>query len=537
MRSLAIALGACAIIGCGRIPIGDWDVPSQTGGARQETSVAGTSNGGAGGSEPTGPGGRTTSLGSSGAFANTSGAAGQSDDGAASGGSVVDAGGRTGSTAGSDAGAIEPQGGAGAAASTAGTPGVGPAGTGAAPATSSGGQDTSQGGDTAGGGVAGDGGGGVAGAAGYGGATGTAGRGGFEDSGGSDTGGGSTGGSSTGASSTGGSSTGASSTGGSSTGGSDTGGTPPIPPPVAAWEPCSEDSAITVVAANAEQGCWVGCTDGDVFYGECDGASWVRTDDPATSAPLPDLPVSTIVPLYNDSLRAYVSFVGLPSVRKIWETQTQGQTWLEHWESSVLDVWSLSYVPVATDHLYAYVVAPDGAGSHIDASNDGGSTYYERYVADALIGLPSGATDLVSTITMYDFDPDRFIVGTINGNLYVTSNGTTERTWGRIGPVGMPRYPVTKIALRPYESSYELWATFEGPLKYGVWVSTGGTLNWDNAHAPGLPDGAGSSVVDGWYGVSFNPVFPDTLYLFGTEGAYRTDDHGATWTHTWPRQQ
>ena len=241
-----------------------------------------------------------------------------------------------------------------------------------------------------------------------------------------------------------------------------------------------------------------------------------------------------MVPPHDDSLRTYVSFVGLPSVRKIWETQTQGQTWLEHSESSVLDVWSLSYIPFATDHLYAYVVAPDGGDSYIDASADAGSTYLEMYQADGLLQLPSGALDLISTITMYDNSPDHFIVGTINGNLYVTSNGTTERTFGRIGPVEMPRYPVTKIALRPHESSYELWVTFEGPLKYGVWVSTGGALNWNNAHAPGLPDGAGSAVVDGWYGVSFNPVFADTLYLFGTEGAYRSDNHGASWTRTWP---
>jgi hypothetical protein len=521
VRFLCIFVGTSAAIGCGRISIGDWDVPSQRGGAPQEASgAAGTSTGGARGSEDTGLAGRAPGAGGASAVVRAGGAAGQSHDGT-SGGSGADGGQFGGASSGVDAGGNPPhQGGAGAAVPTGGAPGVDSAGAGGALATSRGGRGGNDGeSETAGrAGTAGDAASGE-----------TAGCGGCAGSGGSDTGGGGAGGGTSG--------------GGGVAGGDPggAGGAPPIVPPAAAWEPCSDASAITVVASNAEQGCWVGCTNGDVFYGGCDGAGWVRTDEPAepnASASLPDLPVSSILPLHDDPLRAYVSFVGSPSVHKVWETHDQGQTWLEHTDSPVVDVWGLSYNPLATDRLYAYVVPPDGSNPYIDASADGGSSYDKMFLEDSLLQLPSGATDLVSAITLYDYDPDHFVVGTINGHLYVTSDGTTERTWGRIGDTDpeMPVRAITKIAVRPRESSYELWATFVGPLEFGVWVSTGNALEWNNAYAPGLPEGAGSSVVDGWYGLSFNPVFPDTLYLFGTEGAYRSDNGGLSWSRSWPRE-
>lgn len=305
---------------------------------------------------------------------------------------------------------------------------------------------------------------------------------------------------------------------------------------VDAWEPCLPGSAVTAVATVGMSVCWVGCSNGDIYFGGREGTSWSKRDDPSQPGTLirpPDGPVSSITPRHDDVLRAYFTFVSLPSVHKVWETPTQGRTWSEHSDSSVFDVWSFSYNPLDTQRLQSYAVATDGSNAYLDCSTDAGQTYNRMFIRDELLTLPSASSDLVSAITMIDGSMDNLIVGTVNGNLYVTANATTERTWGRIGSSGMPTGVVTKIAVRQTETR-EFWATFQGTPAESLWISKYGTLQWENGYAPGLPEVEQNPAVSGWYGVSFNPLFPDTLYLFGTEGAFRTDNGGESWVRTWP---
>jgi hypothetical protein len=305
--------------------------------------------------------------------------------------------------------------------------------------------------------------------------------------------------------------------------------------PEVAWEPCTAGSAVTTVAPSTEGDCWVGCANGDIFYGPCTGDDWRLSNDttrPGAAPRVPVGPVSSIVSLHNDSQHAYAAFVGPEAAPRVWETTDQGGSWSELVNSTEQDVWALSYNPIDTLRLYAYTVSADGGNAYVDRSLDGGQSFSLMYMPDSLFELPSGGLDLVTTVSLYGADPDHFIVGTVLGHLYIAVDATSEITWGRIGSVDLPQRHVTKIALRQRDT-LEFWVTFAGQPRTSVWVSKDAGMNWETVSAPGLPTGPATITPEGWYGVSFNPVFPETLYLFGSEGAYRTVNGGESWVRVW----
>jgi uncharacterized repeat protein (TIGR01451 family) len=119
--------------------------------------------------------------------------------------------------------------------------------------------------------------------------------------------------------------------------------------------------------------------------------------------------------------------------------------------------------------------------------------------------------------------------GSLDGVLYISTDGmtSTSPTWSRIDQVGVPKRPVTQIAVdrSNYRTAYVSYAGFAAgtPGRPGhVYKTTDAGKSWTDISG-NLPDSPVNSII-------LDPSFPNTLYAGTDVGPFVTYDGGAHWS-------
>ncbi len=134
----------------------------------------------------------------------------------------------------------------------------------------------------------------------------------------------------------------------------------------------------------------------------------------------------------------------------------------------------------------------------------------------------------ISAIAVAQGNANLAWVGHEGGNIYKTSNGTTDDpSWERvdINTPGLPNRYVTRLTIDP-DNHNVVYATFGGFTPDNVWRTTDGGNHWINISGSGttaLPSAPVRSLV-------IHPDNANWLYV-GTEvGIFNSTDAGATWS-------
>jgi photosystem II stability/assembly factor-like uncharacterized protein len=139
------------------------------------------------------------------------------------------------------------------------------------------------------------------------------------------------------------------------------------------------------------------------------------------------------------------------------------------------------------------------------------------YTSDWRITGPSGGD--VRSLTVDPNDPNRFYFGTLDGQIYMSTDGA--RTWRLLVNFNRPRLFVDHIIVDPRNSKVLYVATHRHKDPGGFFKSSDGGLTW--RESPELKNEALHSLIQ----ADKNP----SILITGTfNGMYRSDDSGETWT-------
>jgi photosystem II stability/assembly factor-like uncharacterized protein len=139
------------------------------------------------------------------------------------------------------------------------------------------------------------------------------------------------------------------------------------------------------------------------------------------------------------------------------------------------------------------------------------------YAQDWRITGPSGGD--VRALVVDPNDPDRFYFGTLDGQIYTSTDGA--RTWRLLTNLHRPQLFVDHIIVDPRNSKVLYVATHRHKDPGGFFKSTDGGLTW--REAPDLKNEALHSLTQ-------SERDPDILIAGTFNGIYRSVDSGETWT-------
>src|SRR6266850_6114157 len=155
--------------------------------------------------------------------------------------------------------------------------------------------------------------------------------------------------------------------------------------------------------------------------------------------------------------------------------------------------------------LTARIGAPAKAGS--------GSPY----ATDWRISGPSGGD--VRSLVVDRNDPDRFYFGTLDGQIYISTDGA--RNWRLLVNFNRPRLFVDHIIVDPRNSKVLYVATHRHKDPGGFFKSTDAGLTW--RESPELRKEALHSLMQ-------SDQNPNVLLVGTVTGIFRSSDSGETWT-------
>src|ERR1044071_418970 len=139
------------------------------------------------------------------------------------------------------------------------------------------------------------------------------------------------------------------------------------------------------------------------------------------------------------------------------------------------------------------------------------------YSAEWRLSGPTGGD--VRGLVVDPSDPNRFYFGTLDGQIYTSSDGA--RTWRMLVNLNRPRLFVDHIIVDPRDSKVLYVATHRHKDPGGFFKSKDGGLTWKDA--PELRNEAVHSMTQS----ESNP----NILLCGTiKGIFRSMDSGETWT-------
>src|SRR5256885_1660035 len=151
------------------------------------------------------------------------------------------------------------------------------------------------------------------------------------------------------------------------------------------------------------------------------------------------------------------------------------------------------------------------------STSDGVKPSGTPYSTEWRLTGPSGGD--VRGLVVDPNDPDRFYFGTLDGQLYMSTDGA--RTWRMLVNFNRPRLFVDHIIVDPRNSKVLYVATHRHKESGGFFKSTDGGLTWRDA--PELRNEALHSLTQS----ESNP----NILLAGTiTGIFRSTDSGETWT-------
>src|SRR6266853_1077634 len=116
-------------------------------------------------------------------------------------------------------------------------------------------------------------------------------------------------------------------------------------------------------------------------------------------------------------------------------------------------------------------------------------------------------------------DPDRFYFGTLDGQIYTSTDGA--RTWRMLVNLNRPRLFVDHIIVDPRNSKVLYVATHRHKDSGGFFKSIDGGLTW--RESPELRNEALHSLTQ-------SSLNPDILLAGTISGIFRSNDSGETWT-------
>ncbi len=142
-----------------------------------------------------------------------------------------------------------------------------------------------------------------------------------------------------------------------------------------------------------------------------------------------------------------------------------------------------------------------------------------------------GPTNISGRILSYAFDPNNsqiLWVGSASGGLWKTTNG--GNTWKPMTD-HIPSLAVSSVAINPKNSQSMLMGTGEGYRNIdavhglGVLKSTDGGATWDTTSFA-----YEKSLSVSTFGMVWDPVNTNNVYLAATNGIWKSGDAGETWT-------
>src|SRR6266480_3447790 len=139
------------------------------------------------------------------------------------------------------------------------------------------------------------------------------------------------------------------------------------------------------------------------------------------------------------------------------------------------------------------------------------------YSAEWRITGPTGGD--VRALVVDPHDPNRFYFGTLDGQLYTSTDG--GQNWRLLMNFNRPRLFVDHIIVDPRNSKVLYVATHRHKDPGGLFKSTDGGLNW--REAPELRNEAVHSLTQ-------SVSDPNTLIAGTFNGIFRSPDSGETWT-------
>lgn len=220
-----------------------------------------------------------------------------------------------------------------------------------------------------------------------------------------------------------------------------------------------------------------------------------------------------------------VSYAGSKQGTKLFKTGTLA-TWVQITTIPLAEVWSLSYDPTTTGHVFAI-----GDGGRIAESSDYGNTFTSDVQATLLAPPLSG--ERISTVSRLYDDRKSAVVGTTAGHLFLSFDVTqAPQSWTPLGTRdGLPATAVTKITVNPKLNPPEIYATFTG-MRNAVWRSANGGQSFVNIQNSALPANDWPAGIYGFSGISLVPGSEQVLVIgsVGIYGVGRSEDRGQTWT-------
>ena len=159
---------------------------------------------------------------------------------------------------------------------------------------------------------------------------------------------------------------------------------------------------------------------------------------------------------------------------------------------------------------YLHLIRPQGAT--VAASKGEGA-----YASDWRITGPTGGD--VRGLVVDPNDPDRFYFGTLDGQMYTSTDG--GRNWRMLVNFNRPRLFVDHIVVDPRDSKVIYVATHRHKDPGGFYKSTDGGLTW--RESPQLRNEALHSLTQ-------SQSNPNVLLVGTISGIFRSDDAGETWT-------
>jgi hypothetical protein len=162
---------------------------------------------------------------------------------------------------------------------------------------------------------------------------------------------------------------------------------------------------------------------------------------------------------------------------------------------------------------------------------------------------PLNFSGRILCVALHPSDPNTMYVGSASGGLWKTTNGGTGNAsginWTNI-PTGFPVNGIASVAINPsnpneiYIGTGEVYSispgatgtighggaerTFRGSYGIGILKTTDGGVTWTKTL-----DFAASNLK-GVMDMAINPASPSTVFAATTDGIYRTQNSGSTWT-------